>query len=655
MSLIQRLLSLGLAMIMFIFQGNFSSAFSFLKILPDTAKMGLSYLDFSNTVDGVSEKEMANYINESKKDVQHPFVLADKNDFEKVKTNYYAEDGDQYIKDIFGYSMERADDLLDKEVVECIYDGDDGILEVSRQILSRVITLSAAWQVTGEEKYAARAYAELEAACNYEDWNPAHFLDVAEMALAMSVGYDWLYDYLTDAQKELIATNVYEKAVIPATEGNILSQNWWIWSNTNWNTVCYSGIGIACMTFSEYFEDEGKAAEVLSLATKFMPMTFALFTPDGVYVEGTGYWEYCTTYLVYFLSTSRNYFGTDFGLSEIDGVDKVGYYPVYVTGAQGVFNYGDNKSEPLYGPSLQWFAEEYDSALLAEFQKNANPRINEDREATLSAIWYNTEFSSSNADFSKEPLALFCESSGFEDMAIMRSAYLDPNATFAAIKSGYNYTNHGDLDIGTFVFDAMGERWAEELGPGDYDAPEYFVGLAGFGRWQIYRKRAEGQNTLVINPDTYSEDQYALAEVEISSFEETVGGGKAVIDMTDAYCLSGANNVVREFEMFDNYSKLRITDTISCKKEAEIYWFMHTKADIEILDNGKTAKLTINGKSMRATLKDCDGTFSVMDAVRLDGTVSEYDRENTGIRKLTVTVDGVKNAKIDVILEPWVD
>ena len=79
------------------------------------------------------------------------------------------------------------------------------------------------------------------------------------------------------------------------------------------------------------------------------------------------------------------------------------------------------------------------------------------------------------------------------------------------------------------------------------------------------------------------------------------------------------------------------------------------KADIEILDDGKTAKLTIGDKSMRATLKDCDGVFSVMDAVRLDGTVSEYDKDNTGIRKLTVKVDGVKNAKIDVILEPWVD
>ena len=82
---------------------------------------------------------------------------------------------------------------------------------------------------------------------------------------------------------------------------------------------------------------------------------------------------------------------------------------------------------------------------------------------------------------------------------------------------------------------------------------------------------------------------------------------------------------------------------------------MHTKAAIEILDAGKTAKLTIGDKHLRATLDNCDGTFSVMDAVRLDGTVSEYDKDNTDIQKLTVHLEDIKEAKINVILEPWVD
>lgn len=61
---------------------------------------------------------------------------------------------------------------------------------------------------------------------------------------------------------------------------------------------------------------------------------------------------------------------------------KAGCYPIYVTGAQGVFNYGDNKSEPLFGPSLQWFADEYDSSLLAAFRRTTEPTQNEDKENT---------------------------------------------------------------------------------------------------------------------------------------------------------------------------------------------------------------------------------------------------------------------------------
>ena len=28
-------------------------------------------------------------------------------------------------------------------------------------------------------------------AARFEDWNPSHFLDVAEMTFALAIGYDW--------------------------------------------------------------------------------------------------------------------------------------------------------------------------------------------------------------------------------------------------------------------------------------------------------------------------------------------------------------------------------------------------------------------------------------------------------------------------------
>ena len=37
--------------------------------------------------------------------------------------------------------------------------------------------------------------------CAFKDWNHSHFLDVGEMAMAVSIGYDWLYDELSEETK----------------------------------------------------------------------------------------------------------------------------------------------------------------------------------------------------------------------------------------------------------------------------------------------------------------------------------------------------------------------------------------------------------------------------------------------------------------------
>ena len=77
---------------------------------------------------------------------------------------------------------------------------------------------------------------------------------------------------------------------------------------------------------------------------------------------------------------------------------------------------------------------------------------------------------------------------------------------------------------------------------------------------------------------------------------------------------------------------------------------MHTKADIDISEDGKTAILTIGDKHLKAS-SVADGTFSVMKAEALKGAY-EYDSEYSDIHKLTVKVDGVMKADIEIILEP---
>ena len=632
----------------------------YLDVIPGMFEVGIDYINLDFNTGVVTKKELKKALGEA--DNSHPFVLATKDNFDIARNEYQTKNFTEYTEALSNSALKNADALLDRNIyppMAYVLDEEDSILPISREVINRMIILGYAWQITGDKKYADRAWEELENVCSYNDWCTSHFLATAEMALAVSIGYDWFYDYLTTQQKDQLAETTYEYAIKPALSKNYL-KNWFTWSKNNWNSICYSGVGIASMVFSSYYPEE--TAEFLKMCYEAMPVAFANFTPDGVYAEGPGYSQSGMNSIVFFVATSKNYLGTDYGLSDIDGFKELGKFPVYITTPTGVFNFGDNKARMCFSPALHWYAAEYDSPLLACYQmwdipsvftpdtSDSTERNGKGKEDALSSLWYDRSYTTENADFSDEPCYLHLTSDAGQDLVLIRSADLDKNATFAGIKGGYNYTNHGDLDIGTFVFDAMGERWAEELGPGAYDAPGYFVNLPAGGRWKNYCKRAEGQNTLVINPDITLDDQYALAHCSFKSFAETADGANCSIDMTDAYRMNGAIKVTRDFDLYDHYSTLKITDKVICAIPSEIYWFMHTKADIDISDDGKTAILTINGKQLRAS-SVADGTFSVMKAEALKGAY-EYDAEYPDIQKLTVKVDGVMKTDIEIILEP---
>lgn len=632
----------------------------YLDVIPDMVQLGIDYISLDRAKDAPSEKEILTYKDKAE-NALHPFILADSTAFNKVCEEYKNGESSEYTDSLISFVLSNADTLLDEKIyppMEYILDEEDSILPISRETVNRIIILGFSWKITGEEKYARRAVKELENVCSYPDWCNSHFLATAEMALAVSIGYDWFFDYLSDGQKNLLCETAWQYAIEPALSKNYL-KNWFTWSKNNWNSICYSGIGIACMAF--FSHNPEKASEFLSMCYKNMPIAFSSFTPDGVYAEGPGYCQSGMNAIVYFIASSDNFFGTDFGMSETDGFSQLGFFPMYITGSAGVFNFGDNKDRKCYSPVLHWYAGEYNSPLLASYQKSDSvgeftpdktdntERNGKGKENALSALWYEASFNE-NGDFPDEKKSLYLKSDSGQELVIMRSSYEKNDAVYAAIKGGYNYINHGDLDIGTFVYDALGERWAEELGPGSYDADGYFLGLPAGGRWKNYCKRAEGQNTLVINPELTVDDQYALARASFSSFEESIDGGNAVLDMTDAYSMSMAKSVIREFELFDNRTSLKISDKISCRIKSEIYWFMHTKAEIEISEDGRSAILSKNGKQIKASLS-ADGVFSVMKAEKLTGKY-EYDSDYEDIKKLTVQLEDVTNAEITVILEP---
>ena len=62
------------------------------------------------------------------------------------------------------------------------------LLGTSREALKRIFWLSFTYRLHGGEAYARRAVDEMLAVSAFKDWNPAHFLDVAEMTMAAAIG-----------------------------------------------------------------------------------------------------------------------------------------------------------------------------------------------------------------------------------------------------------------------------------------------------------------------------------------------------------------------------------------------------------------------------------------------------------------------------------
>jgi len=81
--------------------------------------------------------------------------------------------------------LDESDRILSLPPVERIQIG-RRLLDKSREALRRLFFLSYAYRTTQKPQYLHRAEKEMLAIAAFSDWNPPHFLDVAEMTMAVS-------------------------------------------------------------------------------------------------------------------------------------------------------------------------------------------------------------------------------------------------------------------------------------------------------------------------------------------------------------------------------------------------------------------------------------------------------------------------------------
>ncbi|MBR4309063.1 MAG: heparinase II/III family protein, partial [Oscillospiraceae bacterium] len=579
---------------------------------------------------------------------QHPRILANTEDFARIREQVRT---DPYMRILYERIYDYCLTQLSEPVVK--YEIPDGVrlLGVSRTASQRIVWLAMAYQISGEARFAQRAIKEMLAVSAFSDWHPAHYLDTAQMAYGVGLGYDWLYHEMTASQRNTVCTAMYNYAL--QTYSGKSFQN----GSNNWNPWCHGGIAIAAAAIFESYPSA--CAKFFASSVTNIQKALAVLTPLGAYPEGPGYFCVASEFMALFMDTLATVLGTDFGLSDLDGVKESGKYLLAVNGNVSAFNFGDGSGSLQDSSALHWYAKRYNMPELSVYQR--------ERQYTgiqavdvLGLVWYDPELV---GDMTEEDIQLdyLMYSDAYESVASFRSPAGDARQIYTAIKSGYNSTGHSDMDIGTFVMEAMGVRFIEDMGSDNYNLSGYGTSSNGIyaedgKRWTYYRKRAEGQNTLVLNPSTKG-GQDAVAKAQIVGYGSTYDGGYAAVNMLDAYDSYTATSAKRALALFDNRSRVLVRDEITCSSASTLYWFAHTRAEISISVDKKSAVLTSDGKQLLVQIAEpSNATFTAMDAQPLS-TSPKPSGENSreGWRKLSICLKNIKSANITVVFTPLLE
>jgi hypothetical protein len=567
----------------------------------------------------------------------HPRLLLKQGEEQKIKS---LVQNDKSMMLVHQSIISYANEVLIKNPSERILKG-KRLLDVSNEALRRIYFLSYAFRMTGQEKYADRAEKELIAVCAFQDWNPSHFLDVASMTMGVAIGYDWLFDKLSESTRAKVRKAIIDKAFLAA---NNEKNAWFYTATSNWNQVCNAGLVFGALAI--YDEEPEISKAIIEKSVKSIPLAMQSYSPEGAYPEGYSYWGYGTGFQVTMMAALESALGTDYKLSEDKGFMSSPYYMLMMLAPSGLcYNFGDSGSKAALQPAMFYFSAKLnDASILFHEQKKLAKGENGGGGMLPNILIF-----SKDAKIKKTvaPKMNFFTSGGKKPLFIYRSGWKDKNDAYLGVVGGAANISHGHMDAGSFVYEKNGVRWALELGLQSYITLE----SKGIGlwnnkqdeqRWDVFRLGNTGHSILIIN----GQRSLVNGVGTITNTFQTAENKGVELDLSTVY-ENSVNQVIRKVNL-DVNDDLHVNDKIKTKEiEAKIAWQMIAPKEAKIISDNQI-EITKDGRKMILTV---EAPTSVTMKIWSNEPVNTYDQDNPGTLRVGFETTILPNSEAELVIK----